>query len=98
MAKQLIKGFLVYRTASYWDADERVTFSMYDPRECGTGDKEIVIREHEFEVEYPDDFDPRPQQIAELEKAKRKVRAEFAKAVKDIDDRIASLLAIENAS
>jgi hypothetical protein len=50
--------------------------------------------EHEFEVEVPDNFDPRPGQVAALEAKKEEMRADFAKRVKDIDDKINSLMAI----
>lgn len=48
----------------------------------------------EIEIEIPDDFDPRPKKIAALEAKKRKVQAEFAKRVAEIDDQISKYLAI----
>lgn len=48
----------------------------------------------EIEVEVPDNFDPRPQQIAKLEEQKRLIQAEFAKKVAEIDDQIKKYLAI----
>jgi hypothetical protein len=50
--------------------------------------------EHEFEVEVPDNFDPRPGQVAALEAKKKEIQAEFAAKVKQIEDQINSLLAI----
>lgn len=48
------------------------------------------------EAEVPDDFDPRAAKIAALRAEKAKLRAAFAARVKELDDRINSLLAIEN--
>lgn len=48
----------------------------------------------EVEVNIPDDFDPRPQQIAALEKQKRRLQAEFAQSVAKIDEQIKKYLAI----
>lgn len=48
----------------------------------------------EIEVEVPDNFDPRPQQIAALEEQKRKLQAEFAQSVAKIDEQIKKYLAI----
>ena len=53
------------------------------------------ICEQEIEVEVPDDFDPRAQQIAALEKQKQKVMAEYQKTVTEINDRISKLQALE---
>ena len=43
----------------------------------------------------PDDYDPRAQQIAALEKHKRKVMADYQKMVTDINERISKLQALE---
>ena len=48
----------------------------------------------EIEVEVPDNFDSRPQQIDKLEEQKRLIQAEFAKKVAQIDDQIKKYLAI----
>ena len=61
--------------------------------QCGR----IFVKEHTTTVEVPDDFDPRPQQVAALEAAKQKARAEFQARVTEIDRQIQSLLAIEVA-
>lgn len=56
----------------------------------------VLMRQepYEFEVEVPDNFDPRPQQIAALEEQKRILQAEFAQSVAKIDDQIKKYLAI----
>ena len=52
------------------------------------------VGEQEFEIEVPDDFDPRAQQIAALEKQKQKVMADYQKTVTEINNRINNLKAI----
>ena len=58
----------------------------------------IFVKEHLTTVEVPDDFDPRPQQVAALEAAKQKARAEFQARITEIDRQIQSLMAIEVAA
>ena len=53
------------------------------------------VCEQEIEIELPDDFDPREQQIAALEKEKQKVMADSQKTVTEINDRISKLQALE---
>jgi hypothetical protein len=43
----------------------------------------------------PDNYDPRAQQIAALEKQKQKVMADFQKSVAEINERISNLQALE---
>ncbi|RQR87811.1 hypothetical protein DIE09_06420 [Burkholderia sp. Bp9010] len=62
--------------------------SKYDP-------SQVAVREHEFEVEVPDDFDPRAGLVENLEREKRKITAEFRAKVTQINGQIQSLLAIE---
>ena len=49
----------------------------------------------EVEVEVPDNYDPRAQQVAALEKRKQKVMADFQKSVDEINERISKLQALE---
>lgn len=55
----------------------------------------IHVGEQEVEVEIPDNFDPRAQQIAALEKQKQKVMADYQKMVAEINERISNLQALE---
>jgi len=55
------------------------------------------ICEQEIEIEVPDEFDPRAQQIAALEKQRQKVMADYQKTVTEINDRINKLQAIEHS-
>jgi hypothetical protein len=49
----------------------------------------------EIEIEVPDNYDPRAQQIAALETLKQKVMADYHKSVMEINDRISKLQALE---
>lgn len=58
-------------------------------------DNRAYVCEQEVEVEVPDNFDPRAQQIAALEKHKQKVMADYQKMVTDINEKISKLQALE---
>ena len=49
----------------------------------------------EVEVEIPDNYDPRAQQVAALEKRKQKVMADYQTMVAEINNRISKLQALE---
>lgn len=91
-----IQGHIYYDTSRH--ADAKWTFHVLDMRQwepqhrCGR----VWVQEHSFAVDVPDDFDPRADQISTLREEQRRVRAEFAKRIRDLDDQINSLLAIEN--
>ena len=55
------------------------------------------VCEQEIEIEVPDDFDPRAQQIAALLDEKKRVMAEYQKTVTQINERINKLQAIEHS-
>ena len=55
------------------------------------------VSEQEIEIEIPEDYDPRAQQIAALEALKQKVMADYQKSVMEINERINKLLALEAA-
>ena len=56
------------------------------------------VCEQKIEIEVPDDFDPRTQQIAALMEQKQKVMADYQKTVTEINDRINKLQAIEHTA
>ena len=92
-----LKGYLFCRTSG-----GKPEFELL-PWDCRTWDAASVdglvfVTEHTTTIEVPDDFDPRPQQVAALEAEKQKARAEFQKRITDIDRQIQSLLAIEGAA
>ena len=92
-----LKGFVFCRTSG-----GKAEFEML-PWDCRTWgatsvDGRVFVKEHLTTVEVPDDFDPRPQQVAALEAAKQKARAEFQARITEIDRQIQSLMAIEVAA
>lgn len=97
MAKHTVHGFIVYHPETYWEDHERIDFQTYDPRNS-IRSTAVLVREHSIEVEVPDDFDPRPQQIQALEKKRDAVRAEMSARITEINNQIQSLLAIESAA
>ncbi len=97
MAKHTIHGFIVYRPEIWLEDHERIDFQTHDPRDSGYS-KAVLVSEHSIEVDVPDDFDPRPQQIQVLEKKRDAVRAEMSARITEINQQIQSLLAIEHAA
>lgn len=91
--KHTIKGYVVYRTADYYDEEDRIHWTRYDPRNTDT--KDIFVCEQAIEVEAPENFDPRPAQVAQLVAKKEEARQQFAALCTEIDRRINQLLALE---
>jgi hypothetical protein len=89
--KVTIKGYI---TCTQYAWDDKPTFSFYSFDPTSYDSSTVKVMEHEFEVEVPDNFDPRPGQVAALEAKKKEIQAEFAAKVKQIEDQINSLLAI----
>jgi predicted DNA binding CopG/RHH family protein len=72
----------------------------YTVYSCKLDDTEhrTYVGEQEIEIEVPDDYDPRAQKIAALEKHKQKVMADYQKTVTEINARISKLQAIEHTA
>jgi hypothetical protein len=68
----------------------QIWFAKMDDAEHRT-----YVGEQEVEIDVPDNYDPRAQQIAALESHKQKVMADYCKTVNEINDRISKLQAIE---
>ena len=49
----------------------------------------------EVEIEVPDNYDPRAQQITALERKRQKVMADYQAMVTDINEKISKLQALE---
>ena len=79
-----------YSKCSWEEAHEYLVFS----HKMSDTDYRAHICEQEIEIEVPDDFDPRAQQIAALEAQKKKVMAQYQKTVTEITERINKLQAI----
>lgn len=97
--KHTIKGHLYWQMNQYMK-EPAIVFMEYDLRNWDPADRDgrVWISAHSFEVEVPDDFDPRPEQIAALKAEKTRLNAEFSAKVTEIDRRISKLQAIEMAS
>lgn len=98
MTTHTIKGHVYWQQNEYMKSP-RIVFDQYDMRKWPeqSRDGRVWISEHSFEVEVPDDFDPRPQMVESLRAEKDRIRAEFAAKVAELDGRINSLLALEMA-
>jgi len=82
----------IYYNKHEWEKDgEYLVFS------CKFDDTSYraYVCEQEIEIEVPDDFDPRAQQMAALVEQKQRVMAEYQKTVTEINERINKLQALE---
>ena len=91
--KVTISGYVTYRKYA-WQDEPEYNFYTFDPSEH-MGEETVVMMQHSFEVEVPDNFDPRPGQIAALKTKREKAQADFSKTVMEIDARINELMALE---
>ena len=94
--KVTINGYIVARQYD-WEKTPHFEFLHYDPSTATFDASAVKVQAHMFEVDIPDNFDIHPYQIDKLRKERDQAAAEFAKRVKQIDDKINSLLAIENS-
>lgn len=99
--KATIKGFISARKSRDYDVDNRrfverleFDFTTYDRSQHDSS--AVTIRQQEFEIDVPDDLDLRDGLVANLERDKRKLNAEFQARVTQLNAQIQSLLAIEN--
>lgn len=76
--------------------EESPSYCLYACDMSGNGTQYVLIREIDVEVEVPDDFDPRPNQIATLRKEKTQLLAEAHVKAENIDEQIQRLIAIEH--
>lgn len=75
-----------------WDSKGK--FEIYGAKldDC---EHRTYVCSQDVEVEVPENYDPRAQQITALEKEKQEVMAKFQKSVDDITERISKLQALE---
>ncbi len=78
---------------SKWDFEEQGEYIIYSHKFEDT-DYRVHICECEIEIEVPDDFDPRAQQIAALERERTKAMADYQRTMAEINERISKLQAI----
>ena len=53
------------------------------------------VGQQQVEIDVPEDYDPRAQKVAALEKQKQKVMADYQKTVDTINEKISKLQALE---
>jgi hypothetical protein len=58
-------------------------------------DYQTYVGNQEVEIDVFEDYDPRAQQIAALEKQRTKVITDYQKSVNEINERISKLTALE---
>jgi hypothetical protein len=81
----------IYYSKYPWDDVEK--YDVYTIR-LEDDEHKLCIGSQEIEIEVPNHFDPRAQQIAALEKQKQKVMADYHKTVTEINNRINNWKAI----
>jgi hypothetical protein len=91
--KVTAKAWLHWHASPYDKDGGRFTFFENNMSVCGP--EYVGIREVEVEQEVPDDFDPRPEQIAALREKKKEILATAQAKANNIDELIQTLLAIE---
>lgn len=93
--KVILKGILHWQK---WTYDEEATFALHahDMSEMSDSNHQYApIKEVSFEVEIPDDFDPRPGIVEGMREQKQKLLAEAQMKANQIDEQIQQLLSIE---
>lgn len=98
MTKQITVKQYVYWQKCKYAGHEKFGATEYDFRLLREEHRDgmVFVKEIQTTFEVPDDFNPVPQQIADLEAIKTKASAEFYARVTEIDRQIQSLLAIEH--
>ena len=74
--------------------EEKGEFQLF-PCELGDDEHRTYIGPREVEIDLPENYDPRAQQIAALEKQKQRVMADFQNTITEINARISNLQALE---
>jgi hypothetical protein len=82
----------IYHQQYSWE--NQGSYSIFSFK-VGDTEHRTYVGEQEIEIEVPDDYDPRAQKIAALERHKQKVMADYQKTLTEINDRISNLQALE---
>jgi hypothetical protein len=94
--KRLMKGYVYL--VQYEDSDKPHLTWASSPT-MGKDDPEwVLVGPHDFEITCPDDFDPRPQQLAAIDAKIEQVRAQGTAAVTALLEQRQKLLCLEMAS
>jgi len=82
----------IHFTKFSWQNQGRFEVFSY---ELTNDENHAYVGSQEIELNVPDNYDPRPAQIAALEQQKQKVMADYQKSVTEINERISKLQALE---
>ena len=75
----------------------KILLSAFDPREYSSNsDERILLVETEITVKLPQDIDVKGRLLGSLEKKKSGIQAEYHMRLKEVQDKIDNLLAIEH--
>jgi hypothetical protein len=77
-----------------WHWEEKGEYEIFSFK-LDDDNHRTYVGEQEIEIEVPDNYDPRAQQIAALEKQKQKAMADYQKSVDKINEQISKLQALE---
>lgn len=83
-------GFILFRKET-WEKEGSYMFKPWEYTEAGY----VTVCPHTIEYEVPDDFDPRPAQIKQLEEKQREAAAAFHALTTEINRQISELQALE---
>jgi hypothetical protein len=93
--KETINGFVYYVK---YDFADKPLLHWNDSDKMGEASPDwVLVGPHSFEVECPDDFDPRPAKIAAIDKKMAAVRAELSARITELQEQKNRLLALEMA-
>lgn len=84
----------IYIHHNQYSWEEKANYSFHSFKMSDT-EHSTYVGQQEIEIEIPDNYDPRVQKIAALEKHKQEVMANYHKTVTKINERISKLQAIE---
>ena len=87
--KKTLKGFLHYSTSTYTQGYEVWPLKIVDSGRL------IFVKEIDVDVEVPDDYDPRPAQIAALKEKQKQAAADFQAHTTETMRKINELQALE---
>ena len=87
--KKVIEGFITYAPSAY-GSEEKFDFFPFEMKVSG----HITIMPYSFEVDIPDDFDPRAKQVEALKAEKKKLMADFQVRCTEIERKISELTAL----
>ena len=90
--KKTFPMFLMYSTSQFTPEKDR--FQLF-PFDMSSVSDSVLVCPVDVEAEVPDNYDPREQQIADLEAKKRKAIADHEAFMNSIEGKIQSLRAIE---